>query len=331
MTKLIRNYTMFIVYIVILYFIMKLPNFIFRDRDSYVYYASYYNSIIESYYSEGIQNLLLNEPLFLFINSWLAKLFSPYIIPVLFTAFSFSVFFWFLSKRSKNLIMFFLGLCLYFTVTYTFHLQFVVLRQSLSTFILLIVLFYCKDYRKILFTCFLLGFIHSSFFFIFILLCINRLILKNTKSEYVAIILQILIFAAIGIFALSAASYLGFRQAESLIDTSVSIGGGAWLLWLVATLYLIFYGDKSKEGLYQYCLVGMLAFLSLYFFTPFIGRLIASFIPAFIIILVSRFRYSDLITALLLLIPYMYLVYNGVLFDLSFTMIADDFYRVKIF
>lgn len=331
MEKVLKNYTILLLYTTILCFIISLPNYIFRDRDSYVYYAGYYDIIFEDYYSNGLKNLLFNEPIFLFINSLLANIFSPYAIPIVFTVFSFSVFFWFLYKKSKNLLMFSIGLIIYFTITYTFHLQFVILRQSIATSLLLIMLFYFKDYKKVLICCLLLGFIHSAFFFIFILLNINFLSLKYIRSEYTRIIFQFVLFFILGFLALSVASYLGIRQAERLIETDVVIGGGSWIVWLCATLYLIFYGDRSNKILYEYCLVGMIVFLSLYFSTPFVGRLFASFIPAFIIIMVSRFRYIDLLIALLLFLPYMYLVSNGILFDLSFAIGSDELSRFSFF
>lgn len=331
MKKVLESYIISIVYIIVACFIVVLPNYIFRDRDSYVYYAAFSDELMHDYSRNGIDILLVNEPLFLLINRFLSLFISPYSIPVFFTIFSFTIFFYFLQKSSKNILMIFFGLTLYFTITYTFHLQFVILRQSIATSFFLIVLYYVKDIKILLLACIILGFIHSSFFFIFILLVINYFSNKLIKREVFSILFQSLFFFTLGYVSLVVASYIGFRQAEGLLDAEVSIGGGSWILWLLVTMYLIFWGDRTNKFLYNYTIVGMISFLSLYFSTPFIGRLVASFIPAIILIIVSKFRAIDFIVVFLILIPYTYLLFNGVLFDLSFAVNSHELSVARFF
>lgn len=331
MKKVLENYIISIVYMIVTCFIIVLPNYIFRDRDSYIYYAAFSDELMKDYSRNGIEILLVNEPLFLLINKFLSFFISPYSVPVFFTIFSFTIFFYFLQKSSRNILMIFFGLILYFTITYTFHLQFVILRQSIATSFFLIVLYYVKDIKIILLACIILGFIHSSFFFILILLIINYFSNNFIKQEVWSILFQSLFFFILGYVSLIVASYIGFRQAEGLLDTEVSVGGGSWVLWLLVTIYLIFWGDRSNKVLYNYTIVGMISFLSLYFSTPFIGRLVASFIPAIILLIVSKFRAIDIIVVFLILIPYTYLLSNGVLFNLSFAVNSHELSVARFF
>lgn len=317
--KYIYQQFVIVIYITSLYIISSLPNYIFRDRDSYIYYAANSQELIDFYSSTGLLNLLVNEPLFLLINKFLSSFLDPYFIPVFYTLTTFSIFFWLLSKQSRNVITLCLGLILFFIITYTFHLQFVTLRQSLASFMLLLGLYYFKDNKKIILLCFLAGFIHSSFYFIFVLLILNWFLKTIIKKAILRYIIQFAIIFLLGFIAIKIASYLGMRQAENLLDSNINVGGGAWIIWTIITIYIILWGNKTHTMLYEYSLIGLTTFIALYFTTPFVGRLITSFIPAVILVIVSRFRFIEIIIILFLLLPYGYLVFNGVLNDLSFT------------
>lgn len=319
MQKFINRIFLSIIYVIGITILITLPYNLFRDRDSYTYYAGFYDQLIKYYLSKGYLEFFINEPLFLYINKLLGYLLDPKQTVIFFTCFTFSVFFWLLCNISKNFVTFVIGLLLYFTITYTFHLQFVTLRQSLATSILLLTLFYCKKNSTLLLVCFILGFIHSSFFFVFALFCVNILLNKIIKKDSIVLMWQAIIYSLVGIVSLTVANIIGFRQSEALGESDVIVGGGSWILWLAVTLYMVYFGDRKHEKIYNYAMIGLVAFISLYFTTPFIGRLFSSFIPAFILVLSSRFRSVDLIIATILLLAYTYLILNGILYNLSFT------------
>ncbi len=324
MRKHLYSYGVFLIYLVYVLTFISLPNSIFRDRENYQAYVEYLNNILYNYKVDGI-SLFFNEPFFLLINFILGKFFSSDMVVLIFVFIIVTSFFVFLKKMSSNILMFILGLMAFLIISYTFHFQFVILRQALATTLLLSALIYCKEYKSILLVCFISCFIHSSMFIVLLLLILNNVLRnKDTFIRYGIIFIFLFIF---GFFALKVAMFLGFRQAGYLLEMDYNPGGGAFALWFLIFLYFVFFYKNKKSFLYEYAILGLILFLTLYFFNPIAGRLMCSFVPAIILLLVSRFNFGNFITLVILIVLYSFLIESGVLVDNSLTVNGDTFFK----
>lgn len=297
-------------YLIIL---LCLPNYIFKDRVTYIAYIEQYDYFSSK--TDTILEYLVNEPFFLLINYVLKDVVSSDYVPKIYVFFIILSLIICLKKYSSNFFMFLLGLICLIIIPYTFHLQLVILRQGIATVIFLLALCFLKDAKKHLIICFFVSFIHSSFFLIFIFIFINNIFKKYKRQQRYLIIFFINIL--IGLFILILANRLGFRQSEELLLADSGGSGGAWLLWSMVFVYIYIYGSKKNSNLYDYAMIGLISFLSLYFLNPIAGRLVCSFIPAIILILVFEFKYQNIIIIFLIILLYGYIVYNGALEGLS--------------
>lgn len=324
MKKIINTYIKITIFTIYILLSLQLPNFLFRDRDNYVSYARSYHIIYNNYIDNGF-NIFFNEPLFLFINYCLSWL-NPNFIPYIFVLFIISTFFYFLSKLSKNILTFILGVILFFVISYTFHYQFVILRQAIATSILMITLFWFRTYRSLLLVSLLCSFIHSSFFLITLIIYIN-FILKD-KNIFISIGTQLIIYLSISSVVLFLAKIMGIRQANDLINLDYNVGGGAFLLWFVIFIYLLlFFNNKKNTILYNISISYLTLFLSLYFFNPIVGRIMCSAVPFIILLLVQKSRLCDIIVMISLIFVYLYLMTQGILFDLSLAVDSETFFK----
>lgn len=324
MEKYLFNSIAFFVYFFYTIIFISLPHSIFRDRENYEAYVNYLSNILYNYNVEGL-SIFFNEPIFLLINYILGSIFSSATVVYIFVFTIITSFFIFLKKKSANLLMFILGVIAFFSISYSFHFQFVILRQALATTLILGALLYCKDFKKLLIICSISCFIHSSMFLILFLLVLNN-VLKNKEPLIRYGFISIIIFI-FGFFALKVAIFLGIRQAGYLLELDYSVGGGAFLLWFLVLISLLFFYKEKSSFLYEYSVLGLLFFLILYFFNPIVGRLMCSFVPAIILLLVSRFNFTNFIILLTLIIVYCFLIESGVLVENSLAVDADSFFK----
>lgn len=263
----------------------SLPNIFFRDRDNYIIYAWNFESISNSY--SGL-TYLFNEPLFLAYNSFLSYFFAPETVPkisVFFIAFTLA---YLILKHSNTLLHAILGFSLLFFVSYTFHLQLVILRQGIATCLFLWFVHFYWGSRKFYFLCGILPFIHIVFFIIVFLLFYDRFLSLKVKDSKLKVFLIASSIFVLSFIVYRIANTLGLRQAqgEGVIDSS---GGGGFILFLFVFLFLFFRGLNNvyndKYG--RVSLLGLIAYLAFYFTLPISGRVIGSFLPFIYIYIVS--------------------------------------------
>ena len=152
-----------VISVIYIYVSLSLPHNFFRDRDVYLVYAESSDKLLDLY--SGLP-LYANEPLFLKINIFLNHFISASKIVYLYLFICLFGMLFLLFKYSKNIFMFVLGVVLLFLCNYSFHAEFVVLRQTIASIILLFVLSYTRNIKLILITSFICFFIHSSFLLI---------------------------------------------------------------------------------------------------------------------------------------------------------------------
>lgn len=323
--KFLKLIVAFNIYIILIYIILNLPNNFFRDRDSYLIYATD-SKIIYDLYDKSI--LLFNEPLFLFINQLLNNFFSSTFI-VNFLLFStFSGVYYLLYKYSKNVITFIGCLFLMLICYYSFHSQFVLLRQTLASLVLLMSLTYFKNIKLIFLVSLLCCFIHSSFFLILSLMVIY-FIMNKLPIELKSLII-IIISSVVGILVTSVGVKLGFRQAtEDHVTSTVNVGGGAFLCFSIILFYLLkFYKkDSHINNIYHFSIIGLSCFIGLYFVSPIAGRLMNTFILGIFLLLSAKSNLLNLTLIFILTLFFSYIAFRGDIAGMSLNVTYEQLFN----
>ena len=260
-----------------------LPNEYFRDRDNYIIYAKDSLNIMERY--DGIA-LFTNEPLFLLLNNALTFVFTAEVVPLFFVAFTAFTVSFFIFIRSRNLLLMALGFMALVLVPQSFHMLLVVLRQAFTATVLMWVIFYFWQSKWFLLLVFLLGFIHSSAFILFAFLSIDKLFSSIISKNIIhRVCFFIFISAVVSFLIMPLAEVLALRQATEYQDTVGGGGsGGNFILYVSVLLVTLSQRKKvhTEDGFYVVALVGISVYVGMYFFSPFAGRLITSFLPLII-------------------------------------------------
>lgn len=259
-----------------------LPNEYFRDRANYIIYAKDSLNIMERY--DGIA-LITNEPLFLLLNNTLSFIFDAEMVPLFFVYFiGFSVSY-FIFTRSRNVMLAVLGFMALVLVPQSFHMLLVVLRQAFTATVFMWLIYYFWQSKYFLLLVFLLGFIHSSAFIVFAFLTIDKLFsLLISKNILHRVCFVILISSVVSFFIMPFAEVLELRQATQYQDEVNGGGGGNFILYMFVLLVTLSQRKKihTEDGFYVVALVGISVYVGMYFFSPFAGRLIISFLPLII-------------------------------------------------
>lgn len=312
MSRTIRLYTSIIFSIIYAFWLSSLPSHLFRDRDNYLVYAGYSGERLELI--DGFW-ILFFEPLFLFINKWLFILYAnvdlTIAIFVFFVAFSVSFFCFF---RNKIFLFGFLMLIFLFVNSQTLAMQLVTLRQAIGLAFLLLLTPYLDKERHLFILFAVLGLIHNSFFiialFYFVYLFINSRLSLSYERKLVVFILFGLIFS------LSFMLLIKFVQTKQNYDGfEFSSGGGAFMVWSLVLLYILLFKknvvrDKFSQFLFDISIIGLVIYTTGYFFTPLSGRIIGTFIPFIILLILTRACMRDLVFFLFLACVNLGLYYN---------------------
>lgn len=109
-----------------------------------------------------------------------------------------------------------------------------------------------------------------------------------------------------------------FNVKESYLDFDSEARGGAFLLWLIVLIYMLFFKKRCLNSkflfvriAYNFSVIGLLIYLTSYFLSPIAGRIIGTFIPFIYFILLYNMRIVDLFFVIALLVLNVYLFFNG--------------------
>lgn len=104
------------------------------------------------------------------------------------------------------------------------------------------------------------------------------------KNVLLRVCFFILISAVISFLIMPLAELLALRQAEEYQDVVNGAGGGNFILYLSVLLVTLSQRKNihADDGFYMVALVGVSVYVGMYFFSPFSGRLITSFLPLII-------------------------------------------------
>ena len=289
----------------------SLPNELFRDRENYVVYASNFAIIFKQY---NAITLLFNEPLFLLYNKVLSLFFSPETVPrvsVFFISFSIA---YFILKNARNYLLVVLGFSLLFFVSFTFHLQLVVLRQGVATVLLLWIVHLYWGKKPFFPLCFLLLFFHISFAIVFFVLFYEHVLTTFIKNVKLRLLFLSLTLFALSFFMLALASSLGVRQAGASHLVNNTNGGGGVVLFsfLLFFLYLRGLNNVCRTSYGKIGLLGVLVYLIFYFTIPISGRLISVFLLFYYVYIVLSTNAKDYFSSFIFLLINVYLWGNAI-------------------
>lgn len=268
--------------VIFAFLLTLMPNEYIRDRANYIIYAKESLNIIERY--DGIA-LFTNEPLFLLLNNVFSFFFDAEIVPLIFVSFIGFTVSYFIFIRSKSVLLTALGFMALIFVPQSFHMLLVVLRQAFTATLLMWCIYYFWHSRCFLVLVFLLGFVHSSGFIVFAFLSIDKTFSSLiSQSILLRVIFFILISAMISFMIIPLAEVLLLRQATEYQDAVSGGGGGNFILYMSVLLVTLSQRKKihADDGFYVVALVGVSVYIGMYFFSPFAGRLITSFLPLII-------------------------------------------------
>lgn len=308
-------------------FLSNMPNEWFRDRYYYVIYASFSDQIIDAYKEQSILALFFNEPIFLYFNYYLEKVFDPEFIPHIFVGFITSVFFIFLGRNSRNFLIFIPGLFLCLIMPYVLQGELVAIRQGFATSVFILSFFILKDDKKILAVLFLCSLFHSVFFIFTVFYFLNFFVLKSFSFNK-KLVVHFFVMLAFASIAVLAAKFFGLRQGEGYEKIEdLGVGGGAFLVFLIVFIYLYFFGNRENRKMYEFAMMGLVVFLTSYFISPIAGRLFNTVIPFVIFLLVSRSRAIDFVMIFFLIMVFLFLFINGSYTDLFAISVSPEEFR----
>lgn len=296
----------FFIMLLYMYVLFHIPNELFRDRQNYILYAHDINYFFN--YSKNELSYYTNEPLFLYIAGLFEE--RPNVFPLAMGAFIGFIYVSYLTKFSKNVIVFIAGFLLLIFNTFLIYPQLMQLRQGLATSLFLILFFSSRSDKGKIFLSIFLPFVHVVFILITPLYVFYQIYLKSKTTikilSYTAILTFIISFA---VFAV--ADILGLRQATQYEDFDNSAGGGSLLLHFFVFIYIYYFGNKEDKDLYNWTLIGLVVYICSYLFIPSPGRVFVSFYPFILYILVTKSRLKDIFVLIVLNIIFITLFFKG--------------------
>ena len=287
------------------------PNDLFRDRANYIVYARNFDVIAEQY---NAFTFIFNEPLFLFYNKLLSFLFTAELVPNVSVFFISATTAYFILKYARNVLLVLFGFSLLFFVSFTFHLQLVVLRQGVATVLLLWIVHFFWGKKPFFPLCFLLLFFHISFAIVFFVLFYEHTLSHFIKNIKLRLVLFSSTLFGLSFFMLAVASSLGVRQVEGSHLASNSNGGGGFVLFafLLFFLYLRGFNNVYRTAYGRIGLLGVLVYLIFYFTIPISGRLISVFLLFYYIYIVISTNTKDYFSAFIFLIVNIFFWKNAI-------------------
>lgn len=268
----------------------SLPHEFFKDRSNYLSFISNSDLLIQIRFKpDNITYTLANEPLFLLITQKTQSFFNldPESLLYSYAFFiCFTVCLFLLRVRDK-LSVGILAVALFLSLPHSYGLQLGSIRQSLAMGFLLITLLIRPNIhsKTVLTTVLILGFIHSFYFLIFIMLFIDKTIVRLYGNKIYLRVIYIALFGLLVSFlGLIVAGILGFRQSEGYSSISTDTSGLGFFIWLIVLILLLVNYIKSppsksklQNNIMPFAIIGLTLYLSMYWFSPLAGRTVTFF------------------------------------------------------
>jgi hypothetical protein len=224
------------------------------------------------FFAEGYLSVFTNEPLWLAINSFLNLFFSDEVvvriiifIPAFVVAYKVLLY-----KPSSFIFLLLILLAPQVIKNFILHL-----RQGVAI-ALFVYAWFCRARYVKLSLIAMTPLIHSSFFFVIVLLVATEFL----KRMRFGADLRLIVYTAMGLtlgFAIGGLSQaLGARQATNdTMNTDSGASGLAFIYWSIILLLFVLQGKKYIKE-YCYAISSILLYLTMYFLTPIAGRVFES-------------------------------------------------------
>lgn len=293
MSKSLREICRVLISLIYAYLFARLPHELFKDRGPYLSYITDSASKIDNYLSTGgVIKLLSNEPLFLYFNKFMYESLytkvSPELILKGYVFWISFIFCLFLLHSRKSIFLALFSVALFLCIPFSYMIQLTALRQGLglSIILLALILGLKVNGNKLLTLVFIMGFVHSSIFIMFVLLIVDRFHRKLSFFNDITsrVIYQISVALIMSILGLKVASILGMRQGEEYSMVFNNVSGYSFLMYflILITLLINYKGEKSsiflQNNTFFISISGIIFYLSAYWFSPLAGRMISLYI-----------------------------------------------------
>ncbi|MBV2127802.1 EpsG family protein [Arsukibacterium indicum] len=268
-----RNYKIYCFIFALLYaaILASFPVDVFLDRENYLTFAEFSIVILARNAANGVLAALMNEPVWLGINIILNSVFSPEAtVRILIGVPAFTVCYLVLRFNSK----FFVFLILIVLMPQVIKNHIIHLRQGVAIAIFMYAWFCQRPLLKY-FLYAIAPFVHSSFFFVLLILLVSHLLANFRFGADLRILTYSLMGAAVGGTVFSLASILGARQAESESYVQYEVSGLGFIFWVFVLFIFVMQGKTFLRN--NSFVVGTLIFyVSCYFLLPVSGRIFES-------------------------------------------------------
>lgn len=258
----------------------------FNDHQFYVEYAINAPYLMHVYWSRGILSFLFNEPVWLALNRFLGALLGPEeVIRVFVFISAFITAFVAIRQQRKGgyLILFLLFLLL----PQVIKNNIIQLRQGLA--IAIFIMGWYSNRRVLRWaTTIIAPFIHSSFFFIWVILAgIKLLSAVRIAGSKLSLTMKLLCITAVCILmamlGVAVAAFLGARQGAGYERWGEDVSGLGFMFWLCILFTYLGQGkDFVRENLLSISVI--VFYLAAYFVSPISARVFES---ALLILLIS--------------------------------------------
>lgn len=275
----------------------------FIDRASYLSYAVDSYLVYLRYLNKSLISVPFNEPLWLVINMILYYFLDMRnVVRAIIFISSFSVSFTLLRRFKENYIwIIFILIFPQFIKNYIIHL-----RQG-AAISLFIAGYYARyPLRRFIITG-LSPFVHSSFFFVYLMLYFNNFVGLLKINIYIRIFIFLAFYTALIYSIQFAASQVGARQAGDLEKDVINASGLAFVFWIGILLVFLSEGPKFlKDNIFQTSVI--VFYLIAYIFTSYAGRIFESAMVLVMIAMIelTGWRKPTAMTMMVVLGAYLY-------------------------
>lgn len=294
-------------------FLSLIPHEYFKDR------ANYFIHVLSA--EDQLKFLALDiksffvEPGFILLNYFFGFFVSEsFLIAsyVFFIAFTCS---FFVLRNSSNALMASLGMLLILFVPNLWSLQLGAIRQGLAASLIFWAYHFFKSNDvRFYAACFISGLIHIAGFLILALVLLDFFVKKYFPN--VSPLKRGLFASFIFIFGWYLGGfvfgYLGDKHVVYL-DKELNVSGALAVFYFVF-LFLLYVKNNSIKywsDFKSFAFIGVIVYVSIYFFIPIAGRFLDFFILPLIVVLVSKFTVRNFILILFYLFSNVFLFFNG--------------------
>jgi len=253
-------------------FFAALPLREFPDRIHYLNYATDRSWwLLKVYFSSSFATGMVNEPVWLLLNSLLVSIMGPEVIVRLLIVLSGAIIAFLVLRCTKG--NFWWGCFILLTpIVVTNHA--IQIRQGLAISVFLLSwLCLSGGYRWVLI--FLTPQIHASFFFVVPLAVLPSLLRCLRFAADLRLLMGIAGVFVLSVPAMWIASLAGARQAE-VYKGPPDVSGAAFVFWLSVLLVMLMQGTTFIKK-YFFTLSGLLLYLVSYWFLPVTARVFENF------------------------------------------------------